>query len=75
MKKLLAYINSLSTQDQVQFGEDCNTSIGYLRKACSISQLLNPKICVSIERLTKGAIKRTHLRPNDFKEIWPELKG
>lgn len=31
------------------------------------------KRCVQIEKLTKEAITRKDLRPDDWHEIWPEL--
>lgn len=31
--------------------------------------------CVSIERLTDGAVSRCDLRPDDWPLIWPELAG
>ena len=31
--------------------------------------------CVDLERLTKGAVKRWDLRPDDWHRIWPELVG
>lgn len=30
--------------------------------------------CAPIEIATKGAIIRKHLRPDDWADIWPELK-
>lgn len=32
-----------------------------------------PKKCVVVERITNGAVTRKDLRPNDWREIWPEL--
>lgn len=32
------------------------------------------KICVRIERATAGAVTRRDLRPDDWADIWPELK-
>ena len=29
--------------------------------------------CVEIEKMTKGAVTRQRLRPNDWEQIWPEL--
>lgn len=29
--------------------------------------------CYAIERVTKGAVTRRDLRPNDWQQIWPEL--
>lgn len=34
---------------------------------------INPKACVTIERITNGDITRKDLRPNDWQDIWPEL--
>lgn len=31
------------------------------------------KHCASIEQITKGAVTRQELRPNDWQAIWPEL--
>lgn len=33
-----------------------------------------PKQCVRIEALTKGAVSRRELRPDDWRDIWPELE-
>lgn len=30
--------------------------------------------CVQIEQITGGAVTRKDLRPDDWHEIWPELK-
>ncbi|QBY56136.1 transcriptional regulator [Cupriavidus oxalaticus] len=35
--------------------------------------LPSPAWCVSIERFTEGRVSRTDLRPDDWREIWPEL--
>jgi DNA-binding transcriptional regulator YdaS (Cro superfamily) len=32
-----------------------------------------PERCVAIERATHGAVMRWDLRPNDWRDIWPEL--
>lgn len=32
-----------------------------------------PKQCVRIEALTSGTVSRKDLRPDDWREIWPEL--
>jgi len=30
--------------------------------------------CTAIERATEGAVTRRDLRPDDWREIWPELE-
>lgn len=47
--------------------------MGYLRKAVSVGQLLKVVVCVSIERETRGQVTRRDLRPDDWRDIWPEL--
>jgi DNA-binding transcriptional regulator YdaS (Cro superfamily) len=73
MDKLLAYLNSLSKDEQTAFAERCGTSVGYLRKAASKGQLLGSALCVAIEQSTAGVVTRKDLRPDDWAQIWPEL--
>lgn len=72
MDKLLRYINSLPDSG-VSFSESVKTSIGYLRKAISVGQVLGAELCVSIEQATNGEVTRKDLRPDDWERIWPEL--
>ena len=72
MEKLLQYINSMTPVDRRLFAGRCGTSENYLRKACSVGQALGPALCVSIERVSGGQVRRTDLR-DDWKLIWPEL--
>lgn len=73
MDKLLAYLNSLSKDNQAAFAEQCGTSVGYLRKAISKGQLLGAALCVAIEKASSGAVTRKDLHPEDWTHIWPEL--
>ena len=75
MEKLNDYLNSLEVAEQTAFADSCKTSIGYLRKALSIKQPLNPKVCVRAERFTAKKVMRWDLRPDDWFEFWPELVG
>lgn len=72
MEKLLQYINSMTPIDRFLFAGRCGTSENYLRKACSVGQVLGPALCVSIERASGGQVRRTDLR-SDWVAIWPEL--
>lgn len=73
MEKLLAYLNSLNKSDQIAFAGSCKTTIGYLRKACSINQELGAKLSVLIEQQSDGAVTRADLHPDDWFVKWPEL--
>jgi DNA-binding transcriptional regulator YdaS (Cro superfamily) len=73
MEKLRQFLNQKTPQFQNEFALSCNTTISYLRKAISNNELLNPKLCVSIERESDEEVTRKHLRPDDWHEVWPEL--
>ena len=74
MEKLLQFINSLPPNERDLFAGRCGTSENYLRKACSVGQMLGPALCVSIERASGGQVRRTDLR-DDWAAIWPELSA
>lgn len=73
MEKLRTLLNSMTTEQQQLFADSCNTTVGYLRKEISERGLLNPKLCVNIERESLNEVTRQDLRPNDWPAIWPEL--
>jgi hypothetical protein len=75
MNKLRQHINSLSIDEQNEFANSCGTSISYIRKILSSNGKLffGPAICRRIEENTSSLVTRKDLRPNDWREIWPEL--
>lgn len=75
MKELLIYLNGLSKQEQADFAQRCGTTVGYLRKACSKGEQLREKVCALVETHSAGAVKRAELRPEDWMDIWPELRA
>lgn len=46
----------------------------YLSQILSGHRSPSPKLCVQIEQVTEGVVRRWHLRP-DWHLIWPELIG
>ena len=64
MDTLLAYLNKLSIDGRDVFARDCGTSIGYLRKACSINQKIGADLCIKIERSSGGVVRCEDLRPD-----------
>jgi DNA-binding transcriptional regulator YdaS (Cro superfamily) len=50
MKRLQAYLNTLTPADQADFARRCGTTIGYLRKAISKGQRIGEGTCIAIER-------------------------
>lgn len=73
MEALLNYINRLNQDEGRAFAVSCGTTLGYLRKAASVGQVLHPKTCSLIEAATAGAVTRRDLHPEDWQTIWPEL--
>ena len=75
MKQLTIYLNGLTKQEQADFAGRCGTTVGYMRKVCSLGGLLREKVCALAEAHSAGAVTRKDLRPDDWKEIWPELQA
>jgi len=73
MDKLLKFLNGLQPDARTVFAAACGTSVGYLRKAVSSRQLLSAATCVAVERESNGEVVRKDLRPDDWRDIWPEL--
>jgi hypothetical protein len=73
MNELIEYLNSLPVEQRDPFAERCGTTVGYIRKACSVGSLFNPELCVAIEIETNKKISRQKLRPDDWMRIWPEI--
>lgn len=72
MDKLLAYLNGLPPDDQKAFAARCNTTVGYLRKACSVGQQLGDMLCLRIGIESAGAIQPEELAPG---VDWPYLRA
>jgi DNA-binding transcriptional regulator YdaS (Cro superfamily) len=64
MNTLLAYLNSLQPDARDLFAANCGTSVGYLRKACSIGQKIGADLCIEIERESAGQVRVEDLRPD-----------
>lgn len=72
MKKLLDFINSLSKERRAAFCAACETTEGYLRKACSINQQLGSDLCILLDRESGGVVSVESLRPD---VDWAYLSG
>lgn len=64
MTTLRTYLNSMSPPEQEAFAARCGTTIGYLRKAISVGQVLGETLALSIERESAGAVPLATLRPD-----------
>lgn len=64
MKLLREFINSLTQAKRDNFASRCKTTVGYLRKACSIHQQLGADLCILIDRESGGLVSCESLRPD-----------
>lgn len=64
MKKLLTFINALPKERRAVFFAACETTEGYLRKACSTNQKLGAELCILIDRASGGSVSVETLRPD-----------
>ena len=72
MEKLLEYLNSMPVDEQREFCQRCETSIGYLRKAISLGQKIGESLCIRIERESQRKVVCEDLRPD---VDWAYLRG
>lgn len=64
MQTLRTFLNGLDSARQQAFAGECGTTVGYLRKACSINQRLGADLCIAIERESGGVVRCEELRPD-----------
>ena len=67
------YFFQLDAQARKDLAERVGTSVGHLTNFSYGYTILNPAVCVAIERESACQVVRQEMRPNDWKEIWPEL--
>lgn len=76
----VTYFRKLSAEQKRELADACSTSVEYLAKQTSLiakgrdNSLFKPAICSAIEIYSKGEITRKDLRPNDWQDIWIELR-
>ena len=64
MEKLRSYLKSLSTPEKEEFAKRCGTSLGYLRKAISLNNRFDAKLCIALEIQSNGAVRCEDVRPD-----------
>ena len=70
------FVNELSAKEQQAFADSVGLKLAYLKRRMYPKDGLffSPKICVLIEQNSNHKVTRQELRPDDWEEIWPELK-
>ena len=64
MDELLKYLNSLPAEEREAFAKRCGTTVGYLRKACSVGTSFGDGLCINIERESGRRVLCERLRPD-----------
>lgn len=67
------YFFQLDAKARKGLAERVGTSVGHLTNFSYGYTMLNPAVCVAVERDSACQVTRQELRPDDWKEIWPEL--
>jgi len=73
--QLVEYLKPLSTTLRHALAADCGTSYLHLRNIAFSGKSCGIQLAVDLERVTRKAVCRWDLRPDDWHRIWPELVG
>lgn len=73
MDKLRSFLAGMSRPERERFAARCGTTAAFLRNVAYGQRSANVKLCVALERESRGYVSRQDLRPNDWHLIWPEL--
>ncbi len=58
-----------------RLSKETGIASSFLYQMAKGARTVPPRYCNAIEQFTNGAVTRRDLRPDDWAEIWPELKG
>lgn len=67
------HIACVAAGGQAQLARDLGVTAGAVNHWVTGARPVPIQHCVAIERLSKGAVTRRDLRPDDWHLIWPEL--
>jgi len=60
---------------QTDFAASVDVSIGAVHQYINEIRPVSDKVCVRIEKFTQGELNRKNLRPDDWREVWPEIEN
>ena len=70
---LKTYLSARDTAAREALAAECGTTLGHLTNVSYLYKPCSPILAARIERATNGAVTRQELRPEDWRDIWPEL--
>lgn len=71
---LKQYIDSLEWGGAKELADKLGVSKSFLSQMASGVSAISPKRCVEIEIATSSKVTRKDLKPDEWREIWPELE-
>ncbi len=71
---LKTYLSGLGQETRESVARACGTTWGHMRNVSYGLRPCSPELSASVERATKGEVMRWDLRPDDWHQIWPELR-
>jgi len=71
--ELKTYLLGLERSKREDFAKRCKTTMGHMHNVMHGYRPCSPELAALIDSNSKGIVGRHELRPNDWREIWPEL--
>lgn len=75
MDSLRSYLNSMPVADQERFAGEVGTTVGYLRKACSVRPRIGADLAIRMELASNGRVLAEDLRPDVPWRQWLTYRG
>lgn len=70
---LKQHLSVMSQSERERFAFDCKTTLGHLRNVMYGYRPCSAELASAIERTSAGVVTRQVMRPDDWRDVWPEL--
>ena len=70
---LKQHLSVMNQADRERFALECKTTLGHLRNVMYGYRPCSAELASAIERTSAGVVTRQIMRPDDWRDIWPEL--
>lgn len=66
-------MTTLTAAERIDAAKALGMNQQYLYQCLTGRRMMDPKQAVRVEQYFGGRVRRWHLRPQDWHEVWPEL--
>ncbi len=73
MQTLIDYLKALPAGGANAFAERCGVTFRHLQNITYGDRMASAALALAIERESGGAVSRQELRPDDWRDYWPDL--